>query len=73
MTLAFLHDRAGTFASIYKKYNLHMVPLLGKIIAHGFVVFCLAFPIVTATLLGLDVVISDVVYLESLVDYISTT
>ena len=57
--------------------DLQILPLLGKILIHGFMV-CgflpvrLAFPVIAAILYGPNVVLSDDVYLESLLDYIST-
>ena len=40
--------------------------------ACGYLPVQIAFPIITAVLLGLETVISDEIYLESLIDYIST-
>ena len=57
--------------------NLQILLLLGKILVHGFIV-CdflpvhLAFLVIAAILHGPNMVLSDDVYLESLLDYIST-
>ena len=57
--------------------NLQILLLLGKILVHRFIV-CdflpvrLAFLVIAAILHGPNVVLSDDVYLESLLDYIST-
>ena len=63
--------------TISPKTDLATLPLLGTILCHGFMA-CgylpvrIAFPIITAVLLGLETAISDEIYLESLIDYIST-
>ena len=57
--------------------DLASLPLLGTILCHGFMAsgylpVRMAFPIMAAVLKGPNTTVSDGIYLESLVDYIST-
>jgi len=57
--------------------DLAILPLLGTILCNSFMV-CgylpvhIAFPVIAAILCGPDTAISDTIYCESLIDYIST-
>ena len=57
--------------------ELLILPVLGKILVHGFMVCSflpvrLAFPVIAAILCGPNVELSNDVYLESLLDFMST-
>lgn len=63
--------------AVHPNTNLAVLPILGTIISHGFMVsgflpIRVAFPVLAAVLCGTDVKLPDVILVESFVDYLSS-